>query len=474
MKHVKVSIIIPTYRGSDHLGEAIQSVLDQLYPDWELLVVDDCSPDQTSEVLKQYSDPRIRTIRHEQNLGSDIARNTGLKASTGEIIAFLDQDDLFHPEKLQAHVAFLDRHPDIGFTYNGRFELNYSSKSVREIWRPPYAITLQDLVLWFPLSPSDVMLRREWALQMDLIGGSRGAEIFHFGRLYLDGCKFGCVDRALNYRRYHSGRVIKDLTGSCESEIHNQVRIFTDPRCPAEVKALRNIGHANIYQYWAFLAFAQGETTIGQEFIRNAIRYKPSILKGTPGELVDLLVINCIADENLDHAAQLQKIFAQFPQEIAWLSQQLEGALAQGYFLKGARATMWDRNEDGNKYFEEAIRLGFRIDKTLITQLASKLLDYEAEFGEDSAKKALQAWTPFVEQSGGKTSVRGLNGTYAANRAFQNYRMGEFGDIPGTVMRAVASDPKYLMNRGVLSVLLRSTVGQWAKNPKVAPGPVPD
>ncbi len=247
------------------------------------------------------------------------------------------------------------------------------------------------------------------------------------------------------------------------SELNNQVKILSDPRCPPDVRDLGDIGHANIYLYWAYMAFAQDETAIGQEFIRKAVHYKRSILEGTPGELLTSLVINCIDDESVDHAARLRKVLAQLPSEMAWLSQQSDWAIAWGYFLKGARAFMWDRPDDGKNYFEEAIRMGFKIDELLISQLTSKLLDFEAEFGEEAAKKVLQAWIPFVEKSGGRTSVRRLNGAYAANRAFHDYSQGEFGDIPGTVIRAVASDPRYLTNRGLLSVLLRSTISPKAK-----------
>jgi glycosyltransferase involved in cell wall biosynthesis len=449
--------------GARFLGEAIQSVLDQTYADFEVIVVDDCSPDHTAQVMDQFRDPRVRYLVHEVNKGADVARHTGLQSSSGEIIVLLDQDDLFHPEKLEQHVSFLEKHPDIGFTYNARFELNYSKTTIRDLWRPPREITLADLFLWFPLSPSDVVLRRKWALEMDLLSGTRGAEILHFSRLHLSGCKFGYVDRALNYRRYHSGRSNTNLLGSCRSELNNQEIVFSDPRCPAEVKALRDMGHANIYLYWAYQAFSQGETSLGQEFIRNAIQYKPFLLEGTPSELMNFLVINGIDDENLDHAAQLEKVFAQFPPELDWLSQQCEWAIARGYFLKGARAMMWDQHEDGQRFFEEAIRLGSQVDELLISQLTSKLLDYNAEFGEEAAKSVLAAWMPFVEMCGGRARARRLNGSYAANRAFQDYSKGEFNGIPGIVIHAVANDPRYLINRGLLSVLLRSTVSPRAK-----------
>ena len=106
MSESLVSVIIPTYSGASFLGKAIRSVLDQTYPNFELIVVDDKSPDNTEEVVKQFDDPRIKYVRHETNQGAASARRTGCRASSGEIIAFLDQDDLFHRKSFRNMLSF--------------------------------------------------------------------------------------------------------------------------------------------------------------------------------------------------------------------------------------------------------------------------------------------------------------------------------------------------------------------------------
>lgn len=457
MNTPKVSVIIPTYNGASFLGEAIQSVLNQTYPLFELIVVNDASPDHTTEVVKQFDDPRLRYMIHQENRGADRARHTALQASSGEIIAFLDHDDFFHPEKLQNHVAFLESHPDVDFTYNARFELNYSSATIRDLWRPPRNISLADLVLWFPIAPSDAVLRRKWALELDLLGGTRGAEISDFGHLFLSGCKFACVDRALNYRRYHSGRIISNLSEACQSEIDNQVKIFADPRCPAEVLKLRNTAHTNLYLYWAYQAFAQNETALGQEFVRNAVRLKPSIVEGVPCKVMThYFLINCIDDESRNHETLLQSILAQLPPQVVQLSEQYNWTAAQGYLLKGARAVIWDRPDDGRRHFKQAAKLGARVDEYFLNTLTHKLLDYETEFGTEAAQDILHALTTYLQNLGGRASARSLSGSYLVNRAFQHYRTGEYASAKWMAIRAVVSDPKYMVNRGVLAILSRS------------------
>jgi hypothetical protein len=106
-----VSVIIPTYNRVDILPRAVESVLDQQYADFELLVVDDGSTDGTVSMLESYDDPRLRVISHETNEGASAARNTGIRRANGEFVAFLDSDDEWHPEKLQRQLKRYETAP---------------------------------------------------------------------------------------------------------------------------------------------------------------------------------------------------------------------------------------------------------------------------------------------------------------------------------------------------------------------------
>ena len=104
-----VSVIIPTYNRAHLVGRAIRSVLNQTYQDFELIVVDDGSTDNTEEVVKGFNDDRIRYICHDENKGGSAARNTGIKIALGEYIAFLDSDDEWLPEKLRRQIGTLQK-----------------------------------------------------------------------------------------------------------------------------------------------------------------------------------------------------------------------------------------------------------------------------------------------------------------------------------------------------------------------------
>jgi glycosyltransferase involved in cell wall biosynthesis len=95
-----VSVIIPTYNRGYIVSRAIKSALDQTYKNTEVIVVDDCSTDNTEEIVKKFFDPRIKYIRHPENKGKSVARNTGIKSSKGCFTAFLDSDDEYLPEMI--------------------------------------------------------------------------------------------------------------------------------------------------------------------------------------------------------------------------------------------------------------------------------------------------------------------------------------------------------------------------------------
>ncbi|MCK4529078.1 glycosyltransferase, partial [candidate division WOR-3 bacterium] len=132
----KVSVIIPTYNRVHLIGRAIQSVLEQSYQDFEIIVVDDASTDNTGEVVRSLKDERIRYIRHEKNKGAAAARNTGIKVARGEYIAFQDSDDEWLPEKLEKQMkAFDNAPPEVGVVYTDMQRINEDGGI--EYWHSP-------------------------------------------------------------------------------------------------------------------------------------------------------------------------------------------------------------------------------------------------------------------------------------------------------------------------------------------------
>ncbi len=111
-----VSIIIPVYNVENYIEETIKSVLAQTYQNFEVLIIDDESPDRSIEICQQFEDSRLKIIR-QKNRGLAGARNTGIRNAQGEYLAFLDSDDLWLPEKLARHLQHLESNPQLGVSF---------------------------------------------------------------------------------------------------------------------------------------------------------------------------------------------------------------------------------------------------------------------------------------------------------------------------------------------------------------------
>ena len=156
----EVSVIIPTFNRAQKVSRAISSVLSQTFNDIELIVIDDGSIDETADVLAQFKD-RITLIRHSENMGVSAARNSGIKASRSPLIAFLDSDDWWMPEKLETQVRYFRENPEVVICQT---EEIWMRNGVRvNPWKkhikPSGDIFEQSLKLCV-VSPSAVMIRR--------------------------------------------------------------------------------------------------------------------------------------------------------------------------------------------------------------------------------------------------------------------------------------------------------------------------
>ena len=121
----KISVIIPVYNAEKYLSDAIESVIEQTYDDWEIVAVNDGSTDSSPVILKTYEKrypTKIRVI-HQSNSGLSAARNVAIAASRGEYVAFLDADDLWLPEKIDEQIRVLSTNTDVGLVYSDVYDL---------------------------------------------------------------------------------------------------------------------------------------------------------------------------------------------------------------------------------------------------------------------------------------------------------------------------------------------------------------
>jgi glycosyltransferase involved in cell wall biosynthesis len=157
----KISVIIPVYGVEKYIAAAVQSALDQTYSNFELIIVDNASPDRSIEICQQFTDDRIRIIR-QANRGPAGSRNTGIRHATGDYITFLDGDDLWMPEKLAKHVAYLERHPHVGisFCYSEFIDANAHRLGIYMTSKKLKGIQPSDMLCRCPLGNGSVSVYR--------------------------------------------------------------------------------------------------------------------------------------------------------------------------------------------------------------------------------------------------------------------------------------------------------------------------
>ncbi len=139
--HDLVSIIMPSYNTAQYIADSIRSVQAQTYKNWELLIVDDCSSDNSDDVVAPFlSDARIRYLKNEVNSGAAVSRNYALREAKGRWIAFLDSDDLWHPEKLERQILFMEKE-NCHFSYTYYQEIDEASQPLGVTVQGPRHIT---------------------------------------------------------------------------------------------------------------------------------------------------------------------------------------------------------------------------------------------------------------------------------------------------------------------------------------------
>ena len=162
MSEYLVSIVTPVYNSEKFISETIDSIQNQTYKHWELILVDDCSSDNSYDIISEYIkyDKRIRYIKLEKNSGAAVSRNTGIKNARGRFIAFLDSDDIWLPEKLEKQLKYmLDK--KIGFTFTSYRYMKEDGTKTNKVAKAPYKINYNGLLKNTIIGCSTVVLDRQ-------------------------------------------------------------------------------------------------------------------------------------------------------------------------------------------------------------------------------------------------------------------------------------------------------------------------
>jgi glycosyltransferase involved in cell wall biosynthesis len=237
-----ISIIIPTYNSGRFLPQALESIFSQNYDDYEVIVVDDGSMDDTAACLQPYTS-RIH-ILHQANAGSAAARNTGLSAARGDYVVFLDADDLLLPGKLREQAAFLAVRPSLGYVHSGWHLMDEQGQMVGTItpWQEVPQLTLEAWLQFKPIKLGAMMFRRLW---LDSVGGldpslRQAHDIDLLLRLSLAGCQGEWQYKpTLCYRQYPTSTMRRNAIVQAQSLMAVLAKFFACPNVPETIQAQR-------------------------------------------------------------------------------------------------------------------------------------------------------------------------------------------------------------------------------------------
>ena len=151
-----ISIITPTYNCAQFIGETMKSVINQTYTNWEMIIVDDASNDNTEEVVKSIKDERIKYIRLKENSGAATARNIAMENASGKFMAFLDSDDIWIKDKLEKQVKFMIDN-NYNFTCTAYEKMNEKGDSLNKVFKPKKKADYNRILLDCPVGNSTVM-----------------------------------------------------------------------------------------------------------------------------------------------------------------------------------------------------------------------------------------------------------------------------------------------------------------------------
>ncbi len=269
----RVSVIIPTYNNAQYLPEAIESVLNQTYTNYEIIIINDGSTDNTITILEKYQD-KITYI-YQENQGVSAARNQGISLAKGELIAFLDADDIFMAHKLEKQVEVFERQPDLGIVNSGFRLIRENGEFIADIkrWETIPELTIETWILHQPVLPSAMMFSKQW---LEKVGGFdtrwfSSEDVDLVFRLIAQGCRGVWLPQVtIYYRRHDRSATWKNSLKQARNSEAMEENFFARQDLPASISSLKNQFRFNNFTWLAWLCYQGGFITEMAEYLRKS------------------------------------------------------------------------------------------------------------------------------------------------------------------------------------------------------------
>jgi len=357
MKPGLVSVIIPAYNQGHYLDQAVQSVLGQTYPDFEIIIVDDGSTDNTASIGCSYNAPHIHYVRQE-NQGLSAARNTGLRFAQGEFISYLDSDDLFLPDKLKLLMEAFETHPEFGFVAGQAIPINEAGEPIGKLYDSPIPEPAEELLLGNPLHVGSILIRRSWqdrAGEFDV--SLRSYEDWDMWlRLVRLGCRMGWVAQPVSLYRFHTAQMTRIGSQMTNATFAVLEKVYQSNDLPPAWQALRDRAYSNASLRAMAQAYHAQDFPQAKEFMIEAIRLNPALGENQADLLANRLSALATSPKILEPLEFLSRIYAHLPDELPELRAQAPQRLSQFAMDSAFAANAGENYQAVRKYIWQALR----------------------------------------------------------------------------------------------------------------------
>jgi teichuronic acid biosynthesis glycosyltransferase TuaG len=277
------SVIIPVYNAGAYITQSLTSVFAQSFGDFEVIVVDDGSTDNTAEQVKSFSDRAALRYIHQTNAGPAAARNTGLALAQGQLIAFLDSDDLWHPRKLEAHFERMQNSPQMGMSFNW-FEIFYDHPQEQRL-APWFVPPAKPRLYWVDF------LERNWTgtsstvvVRAECLKGRRGFDArFHTGEDYhlwleiaQEGWEIGFIPETLTIYRKRPSSLTVNYVQIALDELHVMEDAAQSCDSQSQVAIELAITRRRLDVAWAY--FKSGQNRLAWQSLQKGYRAIPQFV----------------------------------------------------------------------------------------------------------------------------------------------------------------------------------------------------
>jgi len=357
-----ISVLIPTYNRRNTLIEAIKSVLNQTYQDFEIIIIDDGSQEPVRKIIDNINDTRIKYI-YQENSGVSVARNTGLNFASGDFISFLDDDDRFLPRKLEIQVKALIENPEFGAVVSGHQVIDEGGEVVREEkpWKFNIGLDLESTLFksFGITSLLNVLFLRTWIDNVHgfdpILKTCQDMDLWY--RLLLAGCRMKWIPEVLSQYRIHKQNISHDIqiTSKYLEKIYDN--LFTRHVLPSSIYTRKGELYARLNVIRAMRYYEICDFLNAKKSLNKAIEQWP---KYQSNEYFDLFMMfihwqNSIWVRNKNQ--YLKKVMNNLPQKL-----KISDKARRNILATGAKSLFFDAYWHNNfdpirKYWMQAIAL---------------------------------------------------------------------------------------------------------------------